>query len=60
MLAVRAEGKSRGAGEQGKKKTRGRGDTGTRGRGELRDTQISAPRSQGFEGTSNPLSLSPR
>ena len=35
-------------------------DAGTRGRGELRDTQISAPRSQGFEGTSNPLSLSPR
>ncbi|PSO82680.1 MAG: hypothetical protein BRC41_13360 [Cyanobacteria bacterium QH_9_48_43] len=35
-------------------------DTGTRGRGELRDTQISARRSQGFEGTSNPVSLSSR
>ncbi|PSO53605.1 MAG: hypothetical protein BRC35_15730 [Cyanobacteria bacterium QH_10_48_56] len=31
MLAVRAEGKSRGAGEQGKKKTRGHGDARTRG-----------------------------
>ncbi|PSO87744.1 MAG: hypothetical protein BRC41_04295 [Cyanobacteria bacterium QH_9_48_43] len=49
--------------EQGSTRSRRgrrRGDTGTRGRGELRDTQISAPRSQGLEGTSNPLSLSPR
>ncbi|PSO87083.1 MAG: hypothetical protein BRC43_09675 [Cyanobacteria bacterium QS_3_48_167] len=43
--------------EQGSTRSRRgrrRGDTGTRGRGELRDTQISAPRSQGLEGTSNP------
>ncbi|PSO97725.1 MAG: hypothetical protein BRC48_03525 [Cyanobacteria bacterium QS_9_48_30] len=38
--------------EQGSTRSRRgrrRGDTGTRGRGELRDTQISAPRSQGLE-----------
>jgi hypothetical protein len=46
---------SRGAPGAGEKE-----DAGTRGRGELRDTQISARRSQGLEGTSNPVSLSPR
>ncbi|PSP27938.1 MAG: hypothetical protein BRC59_13470 [Cyanobacteria bacterium SW_4_48_29] len=54
------DGKAREHQEQGSRGKRRRGDTGTRGRGELRDTQISARRSQGFEGTSNPVSLSSR
>ena len=52
--------RSREAGEKEDAGTRGRADAETRGRGELRDTQISARRSQGFEGTSNPVSLSSR
>ncbi|PSO72309.1 MAG: hypothetical protein BRC40_10255 [Cyanobacteria bacterium QH_8_48_120] len=45
------DGKAREHQEQGSRGKRRRGDTGTRGRGELRDTQISARRSQGFEST---------